>query len=737
MSCTVTINVNNKEEIYEIDKVARQAAGAVLLREKNAVMLATVARDDRMVEEDFLPLTVQYIEKSYAAARIPGGYIKRETKPGDFETLTSRIIDRSLRPLFPKGYAYPTQIVIFVLSADPEVDLQTMALNASSAALYLSDLPVDKNVAAVRIGRIDGEYIVNPTKSQLEKSTLDLYVSGTKEELLMIEMRAIATEKIDIVPMVSPDPLMIPDMLEDDVIDQHNVNELTNEETIEALRIAQEAIGKASIDYEKGFSELKKPHAELVLRDEQHYEPLLVYIDEFYKEDIYDAINQMAKSERATELNRIAAKIAEDDIAQQEGWDADLISKMVNLYKRNVVREMILTEQKRADGRGLTEVRPIEIETNILPSVHSSCLFTRGQTQALVTVTLGSSKDAQMYDLLTDKEAHYENFMVHYNFPGFSVGEASPLRPPGRRELGHGNLAKRALEPTIMLESDQTVRIVSEILESNGSSSMATVCGGSLALKAAGIDVQKLVAGVAMGLVVEADRYAILTDIMGLEDHDGDMDFKIAGTKDGITALQMDIKLGGIDPQTLKEALDQAQEAKLHILGIMEEAAEKISLNERALPSRSVFTLDPSTFGAIIGQAGKTIKEIIEKFEVSIDLDRESGKVKVEGADKVQVSAACDYIRELASKKREPRHSRKEMPKFSEGQIFDAEVKRIVDFGAFVELPGGVDGLLHISKLSDERVERVTDVLSVGERVKVKILSIKGHKIELELIEKL
>ncbi len=737
MSCTVTIDVNNKEEIYEIDKVARQAAGAVLLREKNAVMLATVARDDRMVEEDFLPLTVQYIEKSYAAARIPGGYIKRETKPGDFETLTSRIIDRSLRPLFPKGYAYPTQIVIFVLSADPEVDLQTMALNASSAALYLSDLPVDKNVAAVRIGRIEGEYIVNPTKSQLEKSTLDLYVSGTKEELLMIEMRAIATEKIDIVPMVSPDPLMIPDMLEDDVIDQHNVNELSNEETIEALRIAQEAITKASINYEKGFSELKKPHAELELKDEAHYEPLLVYIDEFYKEDIYDAINQMAKSERATELNRIAAKIAEDDIAQQEGWDADLISKMVNLYKRNVVREMILTEQKRADGRGLTEVRPIEIETNILPSVHSSCLFTRGETQALVTVTLGSSKDAQMYDLLTDKEAHYENFMVHYNFPGFSVGEASPLRPPGRRELGHGNLAKRALEPTIMLESDQTVRIVSEILESNGSSSMATVCGGSLALKAAGIDVQKLVAGVAMGLVVEADRYAILTDIMGLEDHDGDMDFKIAGTKEGITALQMDIKLGGIDPRTLKEALDQAQEAKLHILGIMEEAAEKISLNESALPSRSVFTLDPSTFGAIIGQAGKTIKEIIEKFEVSIDLDRESGKVKVEGADKVQVSAACDYIRELASKKHEPRHSRKEMPKFSEGQIFDAEVKRIVDFGAFVELPGGVDGLLHISKLSDERVERVTDVLSVGDRVKVKILSIKGHKIELELIEKL
>ena len=737
MSCTVTINVNNKEEIYEIDKVARQAAGAVLLREKNAVVLATVSRDDKMVNEDFLPLTVQYIEKSYAAARIPGGYIKRETKPGDFETLTSRIIDRSLRPLFPKGYTYPTQIVVFVLSADPEVDLQTMALNASSAALYLSDLPIDKNVAAVRIAKIDDNYVINPSMSDLQKSTLDLYVSGTKDELLMIEMQSVASDQVEVIPMVSPDPLMIPDMLEDDIIEKHNVNELTNEEVVDALGLASEAISRASRDYEKGFLELKKEHAELELKNEEIYEALLVYIDEFYKDDIYDAINKMAKSERATELNVIAKKISEDEIAQTEGWEPDLISKMVNLYKRGVVRKMILEERKRADGRGLKDVRDIAIETNILPSVHSSCLFTRGQTQALVTITLGSGKDAQMYDRLTDKEAHYENFMVHYNFPGFSVGEASPLRPPGRRELGHGNLAKRALEPTIKLDSDQTVRIVSEILESNGSSSMATVCGGSLALKAAGIEVQKLVAGVAMGLVVEEDKYAILTDIMGLEDHDGDMDFKVAGTKDGITALQMDIKLGGIDQKTLKEALDQASEARLHILEIMEKAADEISLNESALPSRSVFSLDPSTFGAIIGQAGKTIKEIIEKFEVSIDLDKESGKVKVEGSDKVQVSAACDYIRELASKKRDSRREKKDMPKFEEGQIFDGEVKRIVDFGAFVELPGGIDGLLHISKLSDERVDKVTDILQIGDRVKVKVLSVKGHKVELELIEKI
>ncbi len=736
MGCTVSINVNNKEEIYEIDKVAKQAAGAVLVREKNAVILATVARDDKMVEEDFLPLTVQYIEKSYAAAKIPGGYIKRETKPGDFETLTSRIIDRSLRPLFPKGYAYPTQIVLFVLSSDPEVDLQTLALNGASAALYLSDLPVDKNVAAIRVGRIDGEYIINPTKSQLLESTLDLFVSGTKDEILMIEMRAIGTEDVEVMPMVTPDPLMVPMMMDDEIITQYQMNELGNDEILEALSIASKGIQKASENYEKGFKELKKPSSNLTLKEDKIHDSILVYLDEFYKEEIKDAINKMAKSERASELNNIIKKVSEDETAQREEWDEAIISKMVNIYKRNMVRSMILNDRRRADGRGLEEVRPIDIETNILPSVHSSCLFTRGQTQALVTVTLGGGKDAQMYDSLSDKDVHYENFMVHYNFPGFSVGEASPLRPPGRRELGHGNLAKRAIEPSIHLDNSQTVRVVSEILESNGSSSMATVCGGSLALKAAGIEVEKLVAGVAMGLVVEDDKYAILTDIMGLEDHDGDMDFKVAGTKDGITALQMDIKLGGIDQNTLKEALEQATRGRDHILSIMEEAASKIELNENALPSHKVFSLDPSTFGAIIGQAGKTIKEIIERFEVSVDLDKESGQVKVEGASKVQVSAACDYIKELSAKKRDNKREKKDMPKFEEGQVFDGEVKRIVDFGAFVGLPGGIDGLLHISKLSDERVDKVTDILSIGDKVKVKVLSVKGHKVELELIEK-
>ncbi len=732
MGCEVKISLSSKEEIYEIDKVAKQASGAVLVRERDAVILATVARDDNQVDDDFLPLTVSYIEKSYAAAKIPGGYIKRETKPGDFEILTSRMIDRSLRPLFPKGYACPTQIVIFVLSADSEVDLQTLALNAASAALYLSDIEVDKNVAAVRIGKVDGNFVINPTMSELAISSLDLFVSGTKDELLMIEMKTNATTHSEVIfePMMG-------ESATESVMTTREMNELSDDEMILALSLAGDEIENASRAYEEGFLALKKPLASVEYKSELLEDSILDYIDEFYKQEVKTAVSEMAKSERASGLKTIVKTISNDDTATKEGWSSELISNMINIYKKNIVRAMILDEGIRADGRGLKDVRNIEIETNILPSVHSSCLFTRGQTQALVTLTLGDGKAAQMYDLLAQKDPQYENFMVHYNFPGFSVGEASPLRPPGRRELGHGNLAKRALESSLNLPKSETIRLVSEILESNGSSSMATVCGGSLALRAAAIESEKLIAGVAMGLIVEDDRYAILTDIMGLEDHDGDMDFKVAGSKDGITALQMDIKLGGISQQILKEALLQASVARAHILEIMEKANDEIELNENALPSKSIFDLDPSTFGAIIGQAGATIKKIIEKFEVSVDLDKASGSVKVEGKNKVQVSAACEHIRELASQKRESKKPNRDAVQFEEGQVFDGVVKRVVDFGAFVELPGGIDGLLHISKLSDERVSKVTDIVNIDDKVKVKILAQKGHKVELGFIEKL
>ncbi len=729
---SLTIDLENKQEIYELNKYAKQAAGAVWVKEGDAVVLATVARDDEVVEEDFLPLTVQYIEKSYAAAKIPGGFIKRETKPSDFETLTSRIIDRSLRPLFPKGYAYPTQIVIFVLSSDNEVDLQVLALNAASAALVVSDLPIDKSISGVRVGKIDGKFVVNPKNSELLNSTLDLYVAGSKDELLMIEMRAIGSEDVEVLPPVMDDPLV--GMGSEDIVNIHKMNELSNEEMIEAIQVASDFISKSATKYEEELLPNKKELVELEYKVEVESSELYEFIDKNYKDRVIGAINEMAKSERAVHLKKIAK-----EIASKEDIDFDIISKTLDKYKRKIVRDMILNEGKRADGRGLKDVRPIEIETNLLPSVHSSCLFTRGQTQALVSVTLGGNKDAQMFDRLTSNDSQYENFMLHYNFPGFSVGEASPLRPPGRRELGHGNLGKRAIEPSLEIDSSTTVRVVSEILESNGSSSMATVCGASLALKAADLPVTKLVAGVAMGLVIEDDKKAILTDIMGLEDHDGDMDFKVAGSRDGITAMQMDIKLGGIDNQTLSDALEQAKEAREHILGLMEEAESKIVLNENALPSSLHFHLDPSTFGSIIGQAGKTIKEIIEKFEVMIDLDRDSGKVKVEGSSKENCEAAKEHIIELSKKKRENHNNRrkKEIPQFNEGQVFDGKVVRIAPFGAFVELPGGIDGLLHISKLSDDRVENVTDIVNVGDKIKVKVLSQKGDKIELGLIEKL
>ncbi|MBV5279094.1 MAG: polyribonucleotide nucleotidyltransferase, partial [Campylobacteraceae bacterium] len=719
------INVNNQEEIYDIGKVAKQAAGAVMLKIKNTVILATVARDDNQVAENFVPLTVQYIEKSYAVGKIPGGYIKRETKPGDFETLTARVIDRSLRPLFPKGYAYPTQIVVFVLSCDPSVDLQVAALNAASAALYLSDIPVNKVVAGVRIGYMDGKYVVNPSNSELKESTLDLYVAGTKEELLMIEMRANPSLETIAIPAMAIDPMLDPTLAES-IISKQSINEFNEDAILEAIDKAQSAITEAALAYESVFAGLKKEDAILDYKKDLESDSICAYIEEFYKEEVNNAINKMAKSERASELSQIVDKILKDDIATTEAWTKALVDSVIQGYKKKIVREMIIEKRVRADGRALNEVRPISIETNILPMAHGSCLFTRGQTQALAIITLGNDKDAQMYDLLTEKGVATDTFMVNYNFPGFSVGEASPLRPPGRRELGHGNLARRALSPVLDINRLQTIRLVSEILESNGSSSMATICGGALALRAAGINVEKLVAGIAMGLVFEGDKHAVLSDIMGLEDHDGDMDFKVAGTRDGITALQMDIKLGGISRDVLKEALHQAKEGRDHILGIMEEASSKIVINNEILPKLELFSVDPSKIVDIIGQAGKTIREIIERFEVSIDLDREKGEVKIAGENKSKVEAAKEHIIGIVNKPsfggrgghaggRERDNNRssghkdvKEVPTFVQDEVVDGVVKRIVDFGAFVELPGGIDGLLHVSKIADHRVERVS-----------------------------
>lgn len=729
-----SIEVNNQVEIFDLNKVAKQASGAVLLRVKNTVVLATVAREDMQVEEDFLPLTVQYIEKAYAAGKIPGGYVKRETKPGDFETLTARIIDRSLRPLFPKGYAYPTQIVVMVLSADPDVDLQVVGLNAASVALYLSDIPVNRPVCGVRVGYIDEKFVINPSNSELKQSAIDLYVAGTKDELLMIEMRSLPQQTTQLIPMVAIEPMIDPS-LSDSMAQKQVMNEFSEDMMVEAIDFAGKAILRASNAYEEAFKEHKKEDAALELKPEIENENVAIYIDKFYKAEVKNAINQMAKSERASELGKIAKQISSDEVAQKEGWDEAVISNVLGKYKKKIVREQIINEGVRADGRGLEEVRPISIETNVLPNAHGSCLFTRGQTQALVVATLGTDSDAQMYDILTEKAPLVEKFMFNYNFPGFSVGEASPLKAPGRRELGHGNLAKRALAPSIDLASPYTIRVVSEILESNGSSSMASVCGGSLALRAAGVNTQKLVAGVAMGLIFEGDKHAVLTDIMGLEDHDGDMDFKVAGTSDGITALQMDIKLGGISLEVLKEALYQAKRGREHILALMTQADKNIEINEDVLPKLELFSVDPSKIVDIIGQAGKTIKEIIEKFEVSIDLDREKGEVKIAGGAKKNVDAAKDYIISITSKensrsfgKKPFKHDKERVkPTFNIGDEFVGSVKSVVDFGVFIELKDGVDGLLHISKIKSP--------LNVGDQVKVCVSEQKGNKISLSLVE--
>lgn len=716
-----SIEINKNTEIFNIDKVAKQAAGAVLMRQGKSVVLATVAREEKQVEEDFLPLTVQYIEKAYAAGKIPGGYVKRETKPSDAETLTARIIDRSLRPLFPKGYAYPTQIVVMVLSADPKVDLQVMSLNAASVALYLSDIPMKAPVCGVRIGKIDGNFILNPNNEELQNSTLDLYVAGVKDELLMIEMRALPDQKENEIFIEAPYA---------DVLTQttsQNMNELSEDEILEALNLAQKAILNGSNAYEEAFSKHKK-NSQIELKNEIEHPEILAFIENNFQKQIKEAINQMAKSERASELNKIAKEILNLEITKD--WSEESVLNTLAKVKRKLIREQILNEGKRADGRSLNEVRPISIETNILPNAHGSCLFTRGQTQALVVATLGGENDAQMIDLLTEKNPISERFMVNYNFPGFSVGEASPIKAPGRRELGHGNLAKRALYPSVDENYPYIIRLVSEILESNGSSSMATVCGGSLALKAAGVPSLKLVAGVAMGLIFEDNKHAVLTDIMGLEDHDGDMDFKVAGSKDGVTALQMDIKLGGIDQETLKQALYQAKEGRIHILNIMEEAAKEIIVNEEVLPKLELFSVDPSKIVDIIGQAGKTIKEIVEKFGVSIDLDREKGEVKIAGSQNEQIKAAKDYIINITSSQKGTKKGPKDkdISGFELGQEFQGIVKKIAPFGAFVELKNGVDGLLHSSKSKHLN-------LSENQSLKVKISEIKNGKISVDLCE--
>jgi polyribonucleotide nucleotidyltransferase len=711
---SIEIDFGNNSEIYRLNEIAKQADGSAWLQDRGTVLLATVVMDElAKSDDDFLPLTVQYIEKFYSVGKIPSGFIKREGKPSDFETLTSRIVDRALRPLFPKGFNYPVQITIFALSVDENADLQTLALKSASSALFVSSIPVRKSISGVRIGKIeDGSLIVNPSAEKRNKSTLDLFVAGSKEELLMIEMRSIGKRNSD----------------------GTQVNgKIDEDELVKAIDLAQKELERYNSFYEERFAKFCREEKVVELLQKEENLELKSFVEENYSEKLKEALTHLAQSERATILSSIAdevfQKLEEQNGEEEAQWLKSDISEALQKRKREIMRKMVLEENVRADGRKTTEVRPISIETNILPQVHGSCLFTRGQTQALVTLTIGSNEDAQIFEELTSVTGQQEQFMVHYNFPGFSVGEASRMRAVGRRELGHGNLAKRALESSLDNSDDMTVRLVSEILESNGSSSMATVCGGSLALRAGGQTTTELIAGVAMGLITEDDNYAILTDIMGLEDHDGDMDFKVAGSRDGITALQMDIKLGGISLEVLTEALYQARDARTHILGIMEEADSEIIVNRDVLPKVETFQISPSKVVDVLGPAGKVIKGIVEEYSVKVDIDRETGDIKVVGRKYDDVESASEYIRKLAD-------NRQLDEIYQPLSRHRGKVKDIAKFGAFVELPSGHDGMIHISKVSKARIDNISDHLSVGDEVEVEILAIKGKKIELKRIEK-
>ena len=718
MDYNVLIDLDNKTEEYALSVVAKQANGSVWLKSGNTVLLATVVIDENeFASGDFLPLTVQYVEKTYAAGKIPGGYIKRESKASDFEALTSRLIDRSLRPLFPKGFTNPVQLTVMVLSVDNDADLQALALNAASAALYVSDIGITSSVTACRVAKVDGAVIINPTMTQLQESTLDLFVAGSKDDLLMIEMRAVGSVEVELLSTAMVDPMIDPAMGVD-TIENYNSNIMPEEEFIATLTQAQETLKNANLAYENAFRPFVKQAIPMVLHT-METEEVEKLINEKYSSEIAETISHMAKSERSNALRMIRMEILE---AYSE-LEVEVVKTALINVKTAMVREGILKEKKRADGRGLTEIRPIDIKTNVLPCAHASCLFTRGQTQALVVLTLGGEKDAQLFETLTSDGQESERFMVHYNFPGFSVGEASPMSAPKRRELGHGNLAKRALECTLEGPSN-TIRLVSEILESNGSSSMATVCGGYMALRAGDISTTDTVAGIAMGMVSENENYAILSDITGLEDHDGDLDFKVTGSITGISALQMDIKLGGISLEVLKEALYQAREGRKHIISLMLEAEKKIVLSDD-LPGYDIFHIDPSYIGEIIGQAGKSIREIIEKFEVAIDIDRKAGKVKVSGTNREGIKAARAHIENITAQEREEKIT------YVVGDVIEGTVKRIVDYGAFISLPGAVDGLLHISKITDEHVTSIAEVISVGDTIKVELLEFKGEKISL------
>lgn len=672
----IEIEIRGKKLFFETGKIAKQADGAVVAQYGDTVVLATAVSDKSPRKGlDFFPLTVDYQEKAYSAGKIPGGFFKREGRPSEKEILTSRLIDRPIRPLFPKGFYCETQGIANVLSYGEENIADILGIITVSAALTISDIPFKEPVGAVRIGRIAGSFVINPDSREVEECDLNLIVAGTAEAVIMVEGEA---------------------------------QEISENDLLAALDIAHEEIRR--------ICAVQNEFRSMAGKEKRTVDPPVV--DEVLKdkvtglslESIKTAITIPDKMRRQDALDKILKEVIDELVTDEEDKTME-ISSVFNDIEKELVRGMILNENRRADGRAPDEIRNISSEIGILPRTHGSALFIRGETQCLAVVTLGTSDDEQKIDSL-DGES-YKTFMLHYNFPPFSVGEVKPLRSPGRREIGHGMLAERALKSVIppKTEFPYTIRIVSDILESNGSSSMATVCGGSLALMDAGVPVRTHVAGIAMGLIKEGDKVVVLTDILGLEDHLGDMDFKVTGTDKGITAFQLDTKIGGISREIMEKALEQARQGRLHILGKMSETISNPHENLAQYAPR-IYTMQirQDKIRDVIGTGGKVIRSIVEQTGVKIDIE-DSGLINISSADGESAQKAIEIINSIIAEA-------------ELGKIYRGKVKRVLDFGAFVEIMPGTEGLLHISQISEKRIAKVTDEVNEGDEVAVKVIEI-------------
>jgi polyribonucleotide nucleotidyltransferase len=676
--------IGGRKLVLEVGEVAKQANGAAMVWYGETVVLVTaVIAPETREGIDFVPLTVDYREKAYAAGKIPGGFFKREGRPAEREVLTSRLIDRPIRPLFPKGFSQETQVIAMVLSADAENEPDILAMIGASTALTVSDIPFYGPIGAVRIGRIDGAFVINPTHQQQSVSDLDLVIAGVDEGIVMVEGSG----------------REVPEQV---LIEGLEVGHQVIREIIALQRDLRETAGKAK----------------LAVAAEARDALLVQRVNDWARPRVRDAIRIPEKQSRERRMAEVLAAtlLALEELPSEQQL---LVPRLVETIERDEMRTMILEEGIRADGRRTDEIRPISIGVGVLPRTHGSALFTRGETQALVVSTLGTSTDEQIVDDLGGRSS--KTFMLHYNFPPFSVGEVSPMRGPGRREIGHGALAERSVAPVIPSTDSfpYTIRVVSDILESNGSSSMATICGATLSLMDAGVPILAPVAGIAMGLISEPGRgIAVLSDILGLEDHLGDMDFKVAGTPTGITGFQLDVKIGGVGTAILRGALEQARQGRMFILEKMAStiATPRAQLSTHA-PRIITIRINPDKIREVIGPGGKVIRGIIEKTGANIDIE-DDGRINIASADEQAARAAIDIIRGITAEA-------------ELGKIYRGKVKKITDFGAFVEILPGTDGLLHISQIADQRIKSVSDVLKEGEEVTVKVIEIDKGRVKL------